>query len=62
MSTRVGVQNVPDYPGVYMLQVESGDVYSRVALTQPEVEYLRASVTDAMAATAQLRQKRRRQA
>lgn len=59
MSTRAWVQNVPDYPGIYTLQIEAGDVATRVVLTQPEIELLRASAGDAMATSAQLRNKLR---
>lgn len=61
MSTCVWVQPFPDYPGVYTLHVEAGDMASRVVLTQPQLEFLRASATDAMARTDRER-KRRKQA
>ena len=59
MATRVWVRPLPDYPGVYMLEVESGDVSNRVILTKAQVESLRSTVLDAMA-TAD-RERRRRQ-
>lgn len=61
MSTRAIVRNLPDYPGIYTLQVDGGDVSVRVVLTQPEIEALRASATDAMATVA-VERRRRRQA
>ncbi|KFI90957.1 hypothetical protein BISA_1936 [Bifidobacterium saguini DSM 23967] len=46
---------MPDYPGLFYLTGDSGDIQIRQVLTFPQVEALRASINDAFAVDARRR-------
>lgn len=58
MPSRVWVENMPDYPGMFWLRCDSGDVCVRQLLTAQQVEALRASINDALANDQMVRKRR----
>lgn len=49
MASRTQIVPVADYPGLFYLNADSGDIQTRQVLTRPQVEALRASANDALA-------------
>lgn len=49
MATRFCVDNHEDYPGIFRISFDAGDVRSSVMLTRPQLEQLRACINDAFA-------------
>nr|DAM03419.1 MAG TPA: hypothetical protein [Caudoviricetes sp.] len=41
--------NNPEYPGIFELRADSGDICTRQVFTRPQLEQLRASINDALA-------------
>lgn len=50
MAAKFQVFVVDGYPGFFYLDFETGDVRSRLVLTRPVMEALRAEIVDALAA------------
>ncbi|KAB7789449.1 hypothetical protein [Bifidobacterium cebidarum] len=59
VTSRVWVENMPQYPGIFSLRCDSGDVSARMVLTSTQVELLRASINDALANDAMVRKRLR---
>lgn len=60
MSTRAWLDGMLDYPGLFVLYADSGDVAVKVVLTASQVDVLRASITGAVADEAARRRRRGR--
>jgi len=52
------VNTSSDYPGIFELRADSGDICTRQVFTRPQLEQLRASITDALATDDMRRRKR----